>query len=104
MRKINMTKNGYSRKISSKEGEEGFIFILKNKLSFFPVLNQKFVLSDDKSSREVSLESYPCTCRGPERPHEHYFISWKGLIAGDIVEITKTNSDDVNYFLKIYKS
>lgn len=94
------SKNSYSREISSKEANENFIFILKNKLSFFPEINKKFGLSDDKLYREVSIESYPCTCRGPDRPHEHYFISWDDLKAGDKVEITKKNEN--KYFLKIY--
>jgi len=97
------SKNSYSRRISSKEAEEGFIFILKNKLSFFPELGEKFVLTNNDSSREVIVDSYPCTCRGPERPHEHYFIRFEELESGDKIEITKTNSSESNYFLKIYK-
>ena len=95
-------KDIYSRKISSKEAREDFIFVLKNKLSFFPPLNDVFELADDDSSKDVILESYPCTCRGPDRPHEHYFISWEGLEAGDIIEITKNSADQ--YFLNIYRS
>ncbi|MGB9936410.1 MAG: hypothetical protein ACPK7O_01690 [Methanobacterium sp.] len=79
----------YSRKISSKEAKNGFIFVLKNKLSFFP--EDVFKLSHDTLSKEVKVESYPCTCRGPERPYEHYFISWEGLEVGDIIEITKNS-------------
>lgn len=96
-------KTIYSRKISSKEAEKGFIFILKNKLSSFPALNDNFVLRDTKLSREVCVDSYPCICRGPDRPHEHYFIGWEGLEAGDKIEITKSRSSDDKYFLKIYK-
>ncbi len=95
-------KDVYSRKISSKEAQEDFIFVLKNKISFFPPLNDIFELSDCDSSKDVTLESYSCTCRGPDRPHAHYFISWEGLEAGDIIEITKNGEDQ--YFLNIYKS
>ncbi|HML05713.1 MAG TPA: hypothetical protein VK426_08075 [Methanobacterium sp.] len=98
-----MSSDAYSRKISSKEAEKGFIFILKNKLSFFPSLGDKFELVSDNSSKEVCVESYSCTCRGPERPHEHYFIQFEELKARDKIEITKPNSSDSNYFLKIYK-
>jgi hypothetical protein len=96
------TKTIYSRKISSKEAEKGFIFILKNKLSFFPALNDNFILEDGKLSQEVCVDSYPCTCRGPERPHEHYFVRFEGLEAGDKIEITRSTSNDDKYFLKIY--
>ena len=96
------SKKIYSRKISSTEAEENFIFILKNKLSFFPEIEKEFELGDGNSSKEVKVESYPCTCRGPERPHEHFFIRWKGLEAGDKVEITP-NSIENKYLLKIIK-
>lgn len=82
-------KNAYSRKISRAEAQKDFIFILKNKLSFFPPLGDNFELVNDEVSKEVKVESYPCTCRGPERPHEHYFIRWEGLEAGDKVEIVE---------------
>lgn len=86
-------QNTYSRKISSKEAKEGFIFILKSKLSFFPPLGNTFELITDELSREVKLESYPCTCRGPERPHDHYFIRWEGLEAGDKIEIIRDSEN-----------
>lgn len=84
-----MKNTVYTRKISSKEAKEGFIFILKNRLNFFPQLGSKFKLIDYDLIKEVSVESYPCTCRGPDLPHEHYFIQWEGLKAGDKVKITK---------------
>jgi len=93
--------NTYSRKISSKEAQENFIFILKNKLSFFPPLGNTFKLVTDELSKEVKVESYPCTCRGPERPHEHYFISWEGLEAGNKVKIIKDPDEEGKYNLQI---
>lgn len=96
-----MSANVYSRKISSKEAQEGFIFILKNKLSFFPDINDTFELMDGKISRDVMIDSYPCTCRGPDRPHEHYFIGWEGLESGDKIEITKAPGNEGKYYLKI---
>ena len=89
-------KNVYSRKISQTEAKEDFIFILKNKLSFFPPLGNMFQLATDELSREVMVESYPCTCRGPEQPHEHYFIHWEGLETGDKIEITKDSENKYN--------
>jgi hypothetical protein len=47
------------------------------------------------------LESYSCTCRGPELPHEHYFIKWDGLRAGAKVEIEKNLFKTNEYHLKI---
>jgi len=70
--------------------------VLKNKLSPFPSLGDNFELINDEISKEVKVESYPCTCRGPERPHEHYFIRWEGLEAGDKIEITKDSENKYN--------
>ncbi len=89
-------ENVYSRKISRAEAQKGFIFVLKNKLSFFPPLGDTFELVNDKISKEVTVESYPCTCRGPERPHEHYFIRWEGLESGDKIEIAKDSGNKYN--------
>jgi hypothetical protein len=91
-----MVDNAYSRKISSKEADSSFIFILKNKLPFFPPLGANFELSDGEVSKEVKMDFYPCTCRGPDRPHEHYFIRWKGLEAGDKIEIIKESKNKYN--------
>ncbi|MCZ3365838.1 MULTISPECIES: hypothetical protein [Methanobacterium] len=94
------SQNIYSRKISPKEAKEDFIFVLKNKLPFFPPIGTNFELSNENISREVMVKSYPCTCRGPDRPHEHYFISWKGLEAGDKIEIAKDSESKYNLQIK----
>jgi hypothetical protein len=96
------TKNVYSRRISSKEANNDFIFILKNKLSFFPDPGGKFELEDDNLSEEVEVEYYQCTCRGPDKPHKHYFIHWNGLESGDKIEIIKSIEEENKYNLKIY--
>jgi hypothetical protein len=95
------SKTMYSRKISSKEANNDFIFILKNKLSFFPPLGEVFELKSENSSCNVRVESYPCTCRGPDLPHEHYFIRWEGLEPGDKLEIKRNSSKNDEYLLKI---
>jgi hypothetical protein len=87
----------YRRNISSKEAQEGFIFILKNKLSLFPTLGSVFTITQNKTSVDVKVESYPCTCRGPDKPHEHYYICWEGLNAGDRIEIVKKGDKYILY-------
>lgn len=94
-------KNVYSRKISPTEADSDFIFILKNKLPFFPPLGDSFEVTNDEVSKEVKVESYPCTCRGPDRPHEHYFIRFEGLEAGDKIKITKDPENEDKYNLNI---
>jgi len=84
-------KNSYSKKISSEEVREGYFLVLKNKLSTFPPQRHPFNLVGGGVLRRVSVESYPCQCRGPELPHEHYFVRWSGLKQGQRVIITKSS-------------
>ena len=93
------TKRVYSRKISSTEANNGYVFILKSKLSFFP--EGEFELEDENLNKKVKVESYPCTCRGPNRAHKHYFIHWEGLKAGDRIEIKKSFENENKYNLKV---
>jgi len=83
------TQTIYSRKISEKEAQNDFIFILKSRLSRFPPLKNDFKLINGGLTRVVKIESYPCICRGPDKSHEHYFIRWDGLKVGDNVKIVK---------------
>ena len=96
------SKDIYSRKISKSEADNNFIFILKNKLSFFPPLGENFILKSDDSYYNVKVKSYPCTCRGPDLPHEHYFITWEDLEPENRVEIEKNSSIKNEYNLKIF--
>lgn len=93
-----MKTEDYIRKISAKEAQEGFIFILKDKLNFFPKCGSNFKLIAGDLEKEVAIESYPCTCKGTDLPHEHYFIPWEGLKEGDKVKIVKELD---NYILQI---
>ncbi len=95
-----MKTDDYSRKISTKEAREGFIFILKNRLNFFPKCGSNFKLIAGDLEKEVAIESYPCTCRGPDLPHEHYFIRWEGLNAGNRIKIIKESEEEDKYRLQ----
>ncbi len=75
-------KHGYVKRISSEEVQEGYVLVLKDKLSVFPAPRKAFNLVNGGALRRVSVESYPCQCRGPELPHEHYFVRWSGLKQG----------------------
>ena len=85
-------QNLYSRRISSEEAREGFIFVLKNKLPFFPPIGRTFSLEQGGRWKNVKVESRACTCRGEDKPHEHFFIRWSGLKAGCAVMIKKTEN------------
>ncbi len=78
----------YQRKISAVEAREQYLFVTKNRLDFFPPAPTPFSLRVGKDKLTVRIESYPCTCRGPELPHQHYFVRCKGLTAGATAIVT----------------
>ena len=79
----------FSRRISAEEAKKGYIFVLKDKLSFFPPRGKQFTLCKGKEEKKVFLESYRCTCRGPQLEHDHYFIRWDGVQFGEKITITR---------------
>jgi hypothetical protein len=64
----------YERKVSSEEERESYLLVEKSALGFFPSPGTPFELETPKGKRRATVASQPCTCRGPEKPHEHYFI------------------------------
>ncbi|HLF20405.1 MAG TPA: hypothetical protein VI704_06415 [Bacteroidota bacterium] len=91
----------YSRKISSEEARENYILVYKDKLAFFPSLGRQFDLTHGTMHKRAKVESYQCTCRGPESRHEHYFIRWDGLKQGDMVFIKKDAKKAARYVLQL---
>ena len=77
----------YTRKVSGEEAREGYLMVLKDRLGFFPPQGERFALEIDGESREAAVDSYHCECRGPEKPHEHYFIRLPGLRKGERVTV-----------------
>ena len=91
----------YSRKVSSEEAREGYLLVLKSKLQLFPHLGREFDLVQNDIGGKAKVESYRCTCRGPELPHEHYFIRWKGLRPKDRVEIREDPERQGRYLIQV---
>ena len=91
----------YTRKISSEEAREGYVLVVKSRLSFFPPLGNTFQLIHDHKRSRARVESYRCTCRGPALPHEHYFIRWKGLKDGDRIEIREDAKKLGRYIIRV---
>jgi hypothetical protein len=92
----------YARKISSEEARERYVMILKNKLGFFPPVGEAFHLVHNNVRSRARVESYRCTCRGPDLPHRHYFIRWKGLRARDKIEIRKDPDKQRSYLVNVH--
>jgi len=91
----------YSRKISSEEAKENYILVFKDKLAFFPSQGRQFDLTHGTTHKRSKVESYPCACRGPESPHEHYFIRWGGLKEGDMIFIKNDAKKAARYVLQL---
>lgn len=94
-------KDSYSRRISSLEAKKGYVFVLKDKLSFFPHIGKEFNLHSDKVDKTARVESYHCTCRGPQLPHDHYFIRWDGLKFGDKLSFEKDEKNPEKYHISV---
>jgi hypothetical protein len=92
-------KQVFVRKVSTEEAAEGYIMLPKNELGYFPPLNRSFLLVDEGKHRKVKVESYHCECRGPKKPHEHYFLVKPGLQRGKNIEIRKDG--EATFSLKI---
>jgi hypothetical protein len=67
-------KSLYTRRLSLDESREGYVLITKNALSMFPPPGKSFSAAINGKEARISLESVFCTCRGPEKPHEHYHL------------------------------
>ena len=91
----------FFRKVSADEVKKGHIFVLKDKLSFFPVAGKPFDLKSGNTEKKAFIESYHCECRGPQLPHDHYFIRWEGLRFGDKVSIQKDAKAENTFQLSI---
>ncbi len=93
--------NTYERKISSEEAKQGYFLVLKNKLLFFPSIGTPFSVKVGVREKKAVVESYHCDCRGPEEPHEHYFVRWPGLGKGDRLIIRKNAKGKNLYSIRI---
>lgn len=85
--------DGYERRVSAEEAREGYLLIEKSKLPLFPARGQPFVLVRGREELQASLDAYACSCRGPDRPHEHFVVRVSGLKRGQQVRLRRTRDD-----------
>ena len=95
-----MSADNYSRNVSSEEARQGYLMVLKDRLGFFPPPGETFDLTVAGLTRKARIESYPCACRGPELPHEHYFIRVEGLKHGQRVAVRRSHEKTSGYALE----
>jgi hypothetical protein len=95
------TKDVYAKKITSEEEQGGYVIVLKDRLSFFPPLGRRFQMIQNGHSRRAMVESYPCSCRGPDLPHSHFFVKVKSVKSGDRVTIRRDSKTGTRFLLQI---
>ena len=96
-----MQKDIYSKKITSEEAHKRFVLVLKDRLSFFPTEGKTFRLVHNGTPKKATVQSDPCSCRGPDEPHSHYFVKTGGLKAGDRVTIQRDTKATARYLLQV---
>lgn len=68
-------KGRYTRRLSLDEARESYILISKDALSLFPPPGETFKATLNGEDVELKVEAVPCTCRGPDKPHDHHHLS-----------------------------
>ena len=96
-----MNSDVYSRTISEEEAAEGYFMVLKDQLGFFPIGGSAFELSQGASNWTAKVESRPCTCRGNDKPHWHFFVRYDGIKAGDRITIRKDTRKSNRYMMQV---
>ncbi len=96
-----MMHTTYTRTVSLSEATEGHIMVLKDHLSLFPMIGTQFELRHGSTVHRVRVETSHCECRGPEKPHDHYFIRWNNLAGGEQIVIRRDMKKPGRYHLQI---
>ena len=78
------------RTVSRKTPGDGKLEITKVAAQRLEALGTEFPLAVDAKPGRGSLGSMPCTCRGGDKPHVHYFVEsdlLRALAAGSEVDL-----------------
>ena len=86
-----------SRRITPEEALEGYLLIEKAWLRKLPAPGTPFQLKLGNSHLKVQIASMSCTCRGPDKPHEHYKLNLPlvTLVAGTEAVLRPVNETKV---------
>lgn len=79
------------RNVSRKTPGDGMLEITKPVAHILMQVGTQFELESPAGRGSASLTSMPCTCRGAENPHEHWFLRsdlFRALVPGREVELT----------------
>lgn len=78
------------RTVSRKTPGDGKLEITKVAAERLESLGAEFALAVDANRGRGNLGSMPCTCRGGDKPHVHYFVEsdlLRSLAAGSEVDL-----------------
>lgn len=84
----------YKRKVSREESGDSKLMVMKPDLKKFPPIGQTFKALLDGEPVTAVVEEVSCQCRGPEKPHVHYWVRFKEkvtLAAGTAAELKLGN-------------
>lgn len=95
-----MPDHVYRRRISAHEAQTGRFMVLRSALKQFPPIGEEFTIILNSRRHRTQVEAEHCTCRGPEKPHEHYFVPFPGLQKGDIIELAPDPEDRSRYIMR----
>ena len=79
------------RNVSRKTPGDGMLEITKPVAERLMRVSREFELTTPAGDGSAVLTSMPCTCRGAENPHEHWFLRsdlFRLLVPGSEVELT----------------
>jgi hypothetical protein len=78
------------RRVSRKTPGDGRLEITQVAAGKLESLGKRFPMIVDAQVGEARLGSMPCTCRGGDKPHVHYFVEsdlLRSLVAGSDVDL-----------------
>ena len=85
-----------TRTVSRKTPGDGKLEITKAAARALESLGSTFSVRVRAQTGAASLGTMPCTCRGEETPHVHYFIEsdlFRALVPGSSVELMLDETD-----------
>ena len=78
------------RTVSRKTPGDGKVEITKVAAGRLESLGSSFTVSVNDAEDRATLGEMPCTCRGKDTPHVHYFVesaAFRSLVPGSTVEL-----------------
>ena len=84
------------RTVSRKTAGDGKLEITQVAAGHLEPLGKRFAVRVNDADGEGTLGSTPCTCRGADAPHVHYFVTsdlFRALAAGSHVDLSVDDAE-----------